>query len=157
MEVPSAQTIGLVHAGHGEASTPAEPLLSSSIAAGKGQADPQHGRAGNKDSNSVYVATEDFIAKNPDTVKNFAASVYAAAKDVNGNRELAAKVAQSEHEVHARTLNNAFYQTFAVAATTPAQIDKISDLAVKYGILTEQSPRPRTSSLIPNERNDPQK
>lgn len=146
VEVPSAQTIDLVVQGTVDASTPAEPLMSSSIAAGKVKLIHNTDAPGNKGvPSSVYVATEEFIAKNPDTVKDFADSVYAAAKEVNGNRELAAKVAQSELKYTPEQLKNAFYQTFGVAATTPAQIDKISDLAVKYGILTD---KPKAEDLL---------
>lgn len=146
VEVPSAQTIDLVMQGTVEASTPAEPLMSSSIAAGKVKLVHNTDAPGNKGvPSSVYVATEEFIAKNPDTVKNFADSVYAAAKEVNGNRELAAKVAQSELKYTPEQLNKAFYQTFAAEATTPALIDKVSELAVKYGILTD---KPKAEDLL---------
>ncbi|MGF9648331.1 ABC transporter substrate-binding protein [Pseudarthrobacter oxydans] len=146
VEVPSAQTIDLVMQGTVEASTPAEPLMSSSIAAGKVKLVHNTDAPGNQGvPSSVYVATEEFIAKNPDTVKDFADSVYAAAKKVNGNRELAAKVAQAELKYTPEQLNNAFYQTFGDSATTPAQLDKISDLAVKYGILTD---KPKAEDLL---------
>lgn len=146
VEVPSAQTIDLVTQGTVQASTPAEPLMSSSIAAGKVKLIHNTDAPGNKGvPSSVYVATEDFIAKNPDTVRKFADSVYAAAKKVNGNRELAAKVAQSELKYTPEQLANAFYQTFGTSETTPAQLDKISDLAVKYGILTE---KPKAEDLL---------
>ncbi|GAA1787636.1 hypothetical protein GCM10009712_38870 [Pseudarthrobacter sulfonivorans] len=146
VEVPSAQTIDLVVQGTVDASTPAEPLMSSSIAAGKVKLIHNTDAPGNKGvPSSVYVATEEFIAKNPDTVTNFADSVYAAAKVVNGNRELAAKVAQSELKYTPEQLKNAFFQTFGVAATTPAQIDQISNLAVKYGILTD---KPKAEDLL---------
>lgn len=146
VEVPSAQTIDLVMQGTVVASTPAEPLMSSSIAAGKVKLVHNTDAPGNKGvPSSVYVATEEFIAKNPNTVKNFADSVYAAAKEVNGNRELASKVAQSELKYTPEQLNNAFFQTFGATAATPAQIDKISDLAVKYGILTD---KPKAEDLL---------
>lgn len=146
VEVPSAQTIDLVMQGTVDASTPAEPLMSSSIAAGKVKLIHNTDAPGNKGvPSSVYVATEDFIAKNPDTVKNFSAGIYAAAKDVNGNRDLAAKIAQSELKYTPEQLNKAFYQTFAVAATKPADIDKVADLAVKYGILTA---KPKAEDLL---------
>lgn len=146
VEVPSAQTIDLVAQGRVDASTPAEPLMSSSIAAGKVKLIHNTDAPGNKGvPSSVYVATEEFIAKNPDTVKSFAAGVYAAGKEVNGNRELAEKIAQAELNYTPEQLNDAFYQTFGTAAATPDQIDKISDLAVKYGILTD---KPKAEDLL---------
>ncbi|GGM56032.1 hypothetical protein GCM10011608_46110 [Micromonospora sonchi] len=137
VEVPPAQMIDLVQRGDIDAATPNEPLASSSISSGAVKLVQNTDAPGNKGvPSSVYVATEQFIAKNPDTVKKFAEAVQDAAKQVNGNRDLAAKIAEQQLNFKPEQLKTAFYQTFAADPVTQEGIDKIADLAVKYEILT---------------------
>lgn len=137
VEVPPAQMVDLVQRGDVDAATPNEPLASSSVADGSVKLVHSTDIPGNKGAPSaVYVATEQFIAENPDRVKKFAESVETAAAQVNDNPDLAAKVAEQRLNYKPEQLENVFYQTFATDPVTPAEIDTIADLAVKYGILT---------------------
>jgi len=146
VEVPPAQTIDLVQQGDVDAATPNEPLASSAIAAQKVKLVHNTDAPGNKGvPSSVYVATEEFIAKNPDTVQKFAESIYAAAKEVNGNSELAGKIAQEQLNFKPEQLKNAFVQPFATEPVAAGQLDKIAELAVKYGILTD---KPKAEDLL---------
>ena len=139
VEVPPAQMIDLLKQGTIDAAIPSEPLASGSIANGVVKFIRNTDVPGNKGvPSSVYVATRDFVAQNQDAIKKFVSCVQDAAEEVNGNPELAAEVAQERLGYKPEQLTNAFYQTFGTDAVTPAEIDKISALAVKYGILTEQ-------------------
>ena len=139
VEVPSAQMIDLLKQGNVDASTPNEPLASGTIASGAVKLVHNTDVPGNKGvPSSVYVASKDFIAQNPDAIKTFVTCVQEAGTEVNGNPELAAKVAQDQLGYKPEQLTNAFYPIFGTDAITPAEIDKLSALAVKYEILTAQ-------------------
>ncbi|RAN69536.1 hypothetical protein B5P43_35250 [Bacillus sp. SRB_336] len=146
VEVPPAQTIDLVQKGDVDAATPNEPLASSSIAAGKVKLVINSDAPGNKGvPSSVYVSTEDFIAKNPDTVKKFAQSVYKAAAQINGNRDLAVKIAEEQLNYKPEQMKNAFVATFSTGPVQADKLDAIAGLALKYGILTE---KPKAADLL---------
>jgi NitT/TauT family transport system substrate-binding protein len=139
VEVPPAQTIDLLKQGTVDAATPNEPLASGSIASGAVKLVHNTDVPGNKGvPSSVYVAAKDFIAQNPDAIKTFVTCVQEAGKEVNGNPALAAKVAQEQLGYKPEQLTNAFYPAFGTDAVTPAEIDKLAALAVKYEILTAQ-------------------
>lgn len=139
VEVPPAQTIDLVQQGFVDAATPNEPIASSSIQSGKVALVHNTDAPGNKGvPSSVYVATEEFIARNPDTVRKFAEGVHEAAAQVNGDSELAKKVAVERLNFAPEQLTAAFVQPFATEPVAAEQLDKIADLAVKYEILAEK-------------------
>jgi len=139
VEVPPAQMIDLLKQGDIDAAIPSEPLASDSIANGVVKFIRNTDVPGNKGvPSSVYVATGDYVDRNQAAIRKFVSCVQDAAKDVNGNPELAAEVARKRLGYKTEQLTNAFYQTFGTDAVTPAEIDKIAALAVKYGILTEQ-------------------
>lgn len=139
VEVPPAQTIDLVQQGFVDAATPNEPLASSAVASGKAQLVHNTDVPGNKGvPSSVYVATEQFITQNPEAVKKFTEGIYEAAELVNGNAELAGKVAREQLGFSPEQLENAFVQTFAEEPVTAEQLDKIATLAVEYEVLTDK-------------------
>lgn len=139
VEVPPAQAVDLVQQGFVDVATPNEPLASSAIASGKVALVHNTDAPGNQGvPSSVYVATEEFIATNPDTVREFAEGLHEAAEMVNGDSELAKKVAIEQLNFTPEQLVTAFVQPFATAAVTPDQLDMISALAVKYEILTDK-------------------
>jgi len=146
VEVPPAQTIDLVQQGFVDAATPNEPLASSAIAAGKVHLVHNTDAPGNQGvPSSVYVATEEFIAKNPESVRKFAEGINEAAATVNGDKELGKKVAGEQLGFTPEQLANAFIQPFADAPVTIDQIDKIAELAVRYEILAE---KPNTDEFL---------
>ncbi len=139
VEVPPAQMIDLLTRGTIDAAIPSEPLASGSIANGVVKFIRNTDVPGNKGvPSSVYVATGDFVDRNRDAINKFVSCVQDAAEDVNGNPDLAAEIARERLGYKPEQLTNAFYQTFGTDAVTPAEIDKIAALAVRYGILTEQ-------------------
>ena len=122
VEVPPAQTIDLLKQGNVDAATPNEPLASGSIASGAVKLVHNTDVPGNKGvPSSVYVAAKDFIAQNPDAIKTFVTCVQEAGTEVNGNPELAAKVAQEQLGYKPEQLTNAFYPAFGTDAVTPAR------------------------------------
>ncbi|MDO1484625.1 putative ABC transporter substrate-binding protein [Rhodococcus rhodochrous] len=139
VEVPPAQTIDLVQQGYVDAATPNEPLASSAIASGTVRLVHNTDAPGNQGvPSSVYVASEEFIAKNPDTVRKFVEGIHQAAEIVNADKEIAKKVAIEELGFSEEQLANAFIQPFATTPVTAEQLDKIANLAVEYEILTEK-------------------
>lgn len=137
VEVPPAQMIDLLSKGSVDAATPTEPVASGAIAGGKAQLVHSTDAPGNKGApSSVYVATEEFIGKNPDTLDKFTAALYAAATKSNGDRALATKVAVEQLKLKPEQLTNAFFQPSFTQDVTPELIDKVATLGVKYGILT---------------------
>ena len=72
VEVPPAQMIDLLKQGNIDAAIPSEPLASGSIANGAVKFVRNTDVPGNKGvPSSVYVATKDFVARNPDAIRNF--------------------------------------------------------------------------------------
>lgn len=146
LEVPPPQMVDLVQQGEVVAATPNEPLASSAIAAGTVELVHNTDAPGNKGvPSSVYVATEEFIAQNPDTVEKFAESVQEAASEINDNRDLAMEIALENLDFTPEQLETAFFQTFGTDAITPEEIDKIADLALRYEILSE---KPQAEELL---------
>jgi NitT/TauT family transport system substrate-binding protein len=139
VEANGAQMIDMVTQGSVDAATASEPLGSTSIASGQVKAVINTDAPGNKGvPSSVYVATEDFISKNPDTVKKFADAIYQGAAQVNGHRDVSTKIAQEQLSYKPEQLTNAFFITFSSAPVDPAKLDALSALAVKYGILDKK-------------------
>ena len=139
IEVPPAQMIDLLTQGTIDAAIPSEPLASRSIANGVVKFIRNTDVPGNKGvPSSVYVATGDFVDRNREAIDKFVSCVQLAAEEVNENPDLAAEIARERLGYKPEQLTNAFYQTFGTDAVIPAEIDKITALAVKYGILTEQ-------------------
>ncbi|MGA7205799.1 MAG: ABC transporter substrate-binding protein [Specibacter sp.] len=137
VEVPGAQAIDLLVKGDIQATTASEPLASSSVAAGKVRLIHSTDIPNGKDQpSSVYVATNDFIAKNPGTVKKFIADVYKGQGEVNKDKELGKKVAVDQLGYKAAQLTHAFILDYGTRAIQPAEIDAVAKNAVKYGILS---------------------
>lgn len=148
VEVPPAQMVDLVRQGEVAAATPNEPLASGAIS--NGAVDLVHSTdvPGNKGvPSAVYAVSEDFLAQNPETVKNFAESVQEAAGELNGNREMATTIAEEELDFSPEQMENAFIQTFGEDSITPEELDKVAELAVKYEILSE---KPDINELLAN-------
>jgi NitT/TauT family transport system substrate-binding protein len=136
VEASGPQMIDMVTQGTVDAATAAEPLGSASIASGQVKAVINTDAPGNKGvPSSVYVATEDFISKNPETVKKFTDAIYQGATQLNGHRDLSVKIAQDQLNYKPEQLKNAFFITLSTAPVDPARLDALSALAVKYGIL----------------------
>ena len=139
VEVPPAQMIDLLKQGNIDAATPSEPLASGSIANGVVKFIRNTDVPGNKGCPARSTSRPRTSSTGTRTPSKISSPAFRRpAKEVNGNPELAAEVARERLGYKPEQLTNAFYQTFGTDAVTPAEIDKISALAVKYGILTEQ-------------------
>lgn len=146
VEVPPAQTIDLVNRGEVDASTPSEPLMSSAIAQGKVKLIHPTDVPGLKGvPSSAFVASEEFIQKNPETVKNFAESIYAAADEVNNDREAALDIAENQLNLKPEQLENVFVPALAADHPTEEELSKVIDLAIRYEVLTD---KPAVDKLI---------
>ncbi|HLS76952.1 MAG TPA: ABC transporter substrate-binding protein [Nocardia sp.] len=146
VEVPPAQSIDLVQQGFVDASTPNEPLATSAISSGKVRLVTNTDAPGNQGvPSSVFVATEEFIAKNPETVRKFAEGIQEGAATVNADPAVGKKVAGEELGFTPEQLENAFIQPFSAEPVTTENIDKVADLAVKYEILSE---KPDSSTFL---------
>ncbi|WP_176484053.1 ABC transporter substrate-binding protein [Glutamicibacter sp. BW80] len=148
IEIPPAQTIELVTQGEVDAATPNEPLASSAIAGGSVKLVQNTDAPGNKGVPTVvYVATEKFISEHPDAIRSFSESILANGKTVNEDRDAALKVATEELKFDPKMVKNAFVQRQGESAIKPAELDKISEVAVRYGILDEA---PNPEDLLAN-------
>ncbi|HHX47999.1 MAG TPA: ABC transporter substrate-binding protein [Brevibacterium sp.] len=146
VEVPPAQTIDLVNRGEVEASTPSEPLMSASIAEGKVRLIHSTDVPGLKGvPSSAFVATEDFVNNNPDTVRKFADAIYAAAAEVNGDREAALDIAEKQINLRPEQLEHVFVPALAADHPTSEELQKVIDLAIRYEVLTEA---PDTADMV---------
>lgn len=140
VEAPPAQSVDLVIQGELDASTPNEPLASTAIADGKVKQVMNTDAPGNEGvPTSVFVATEEFIAENPDTVKAFAEGVQSAAKAVNEDRDLAVRIGEENLNFTPEQMENVFVQTQGDDPITPEELKKVADLALRYEVLTEVS------------------
>lgn len=146
IEVPGPQAIDMLLKGEVEATTASEPLASASVAAGTVRLIHSTDIPGKKgEPSSVYVATNEFIGKNPDSVKKFTTAIYAAQGAVNKDKELGKKVAVELLGYKESQLKNAFILDYGTTAITPEAIEAIAETAVKYGILPEA---PQASDVL---------
>lgn len=146
VEVPPAQTIDLVNRGEVEASTPSEPLMSASIAEDKVKLIHSTDVPGLQGvPSSAFVATEDFVNNNPETVRKFAEAIYASAAEVNGDREVALDVAENQINLRPEQLEHVFVPALASDHPTPEELQKVIDLAIRYEVLTEA---PDTGDMV---------
>jgi NitT/TauT family transport system substrate-binding protein len=146
IEVPGPQAIDMLLKGEVEATTASEPLASASVAAGTVRLIHSTDIPGKKgEPSSVYVATNEFIGKNPESLKKFTTAVYAAQDEVNKDKELGKKIAVELLGYKEAQLRNAFILDYGTTAISSAQIDAVSATAVKYGILSEA---PKASDVL---------
>ncbi|QGU08223.1 Taurine-binding periplasmic protein precursor [Corynebacterium occultum] len=153
VEVPSAQTIDLVNRGQVDASTPSEPLQSSSIAQNKVKLVHSTDVPGLKGApSSVFVASEDFVTKNPETVENFADSVYTAAAEIRDNPDLAKEIGEKQLNLKPEQLETMFVPALATDHPTAEELNMVIELAVRYEIL-EAAPELEGAFAAPGEEN----
>ncbi len=146
VEAPPAQAADLVVQGEVDASTPNEPLGSIAISGGKVKLVMNTDAPGNKGApTSVFMATDEFIAENPDTVRSFSETVRGVAKKINADRDYAIETAVTELNFTKDQLENAFVQVLGEEPVTEENLKKVSDLALRYEVLTEV---PESSELI---------
>ncbi|MCX6499400.1 MAG: ABC transporter substrate-binding protein [Arthrobacter sp.] len=148
IEVPGAQAVDVLVKGDVDATTASEPLASATVAAGKARLIHSTDIAGRKgEPSSVYVATSDFIAQNPDSLKKFVSAVYKGQDEVNKNKELGKKIAVDQLSYKTEQLAKAFILDYGTKSIDPAQLNSVAKTAVKYGILTSV---PDTATLLAN-------
>lgn len=136
IEATGPQMIDLVQQGNADAATASEPLGTSSVAQGKTKMVMSYDAPGNKGvPTSVYIATEEFIEKNPTTVQEFKTGLFAGAKEISDDRDLAIKIAQEELGFESKVLEDAFIMPFASEPVSVDALQRIIDLAVKYDVL----------------------
>ncbi|PCC30281.1 hypothetical protein CIK76_02090 [Glutamicibacter sp. BW80] len=148
IEAPPAQAVDLVVQGEVDASTPNEPLASTAISNGNVKLVMNTDAPGNQGApTSVYMATEEFINANPETIKTFADSIQSVSAKINDDRKFAIDTAVSELNFTPEQLTNAFVQVLGEEPITEENLKKVSDLATHYEVLTEV---PEASDLLAN-------
>ncbi|WP_017934601.1 ABC transporter substrate-binding protein [Nocardioides sp. Iso805N] len=146
VEVPPDQMLDLLAKGTVDAVDVNEPLGSAAIASGKARLLNNADAPGAKGSSaSMYVTSASFLAKNGAAVKKFAMAIDNAAATGNSDRALELKVAQDELGFKSEELKNAVIPQFSSEPLTAADITKVADLAVKYGVLDKA---PDINSLL---------
>lgn len=136
VEVPTAQTIDLVNRGQVDASTPSEPLQSSSIAEGKVKLVQSTDAPGLQGApSSVFVASEEFVTKNSESVQNFADSVYAAATDLREDPESAKEIGVNQLNLQPAQVETMFVPNVATDHPTEEELNMVIELALRYEVL----------------------
>lgn len=152
VEVPTAQTIDLVNRGEVDASTPSEPLQSSSIAEGKIKLVQSTDAPGLKGApSSVFVASEDFAAQNSESVQNFADSVYAAAADLREDPESAKEIGIDQLNLQPAQVETMFVPNLAIDHPTEEELNMVIELALRYEVL-ESAPELEGAIAQPEEK-----
>ncbi|ALZ99016.1 ABC transporter substrate-binding protein [Corynebacterium glutamicum] len=136
VEVPTAQTIDLVNRGQVDASTPSEPLQSSSIHEGKVKLVMSTDAPGLKGApSSVFVASEDYISQNPESVRKFADSVYATAAELADDPEFAKEIGVNQLNLKPEQVETMFVPALATDHPSIEELNQVIDLAVRYEVL----------------------
>lgn len=150
VETPPAQAVDLIMQGEVDASTPNEPLASIALAGGDVKLVMNTDAPGNLGApTSVYMASEEFINANPDTIKTFAETIQTMAGKINSDRDFAIEMAVSELNFTADQLENAFVPALGAEPVSEENLQKVADLALRYEVLTEV---PDASDLLANLR-----
>ncbi|WP_104104168.1 ABC transporter substrate-binding protein [Arthrobacter sp. 08Y14] len=137
IEIPGPQAVDLLLKGDVDATTASEPMASATVAEGKARLINSTDVPGGKgDPSSVYIATTEFIAQNPDTLKKFVSAVYTAQDEVNKDKELGKKIAVEQLGYKTEQLANAFVLDFGTQAIDSERLGSVAEMAVKYGILS---------------------
>jgi ABC-type nitrate/sulfonate/bicarbonate transport system substrate-binding protein len=122
------------------------PLLDDALATGQLRAlAPVYSAIAPRFLFSVYFSTADWVAKNPDTVRKFAAVLKQAAEYTNAHHdEVAPIVAASADQTVAVMLKT----QWAIAGTTldTADLQPLIDASAKYGVLPRSFP---ARSMLP--------
>lgn len=138
IEIPGPQAVDLLLKGDVDATTASEPLASATVAEGKARLIHSTDIPGGKgEPSSVYIATTEFIAQNPETLKKFVSAVYAGQDEVNKDKELGKKIAVEQLGYKTEQLSQAFILDYGTSAIDPEQLGSVAETAVKYGILGE--------------------
>ena len=138
IEASGPQMFDLLQQGNAEAITATEPLTSSSVADGVTKVVMPADVPGNQGvPSSVYIATEEYIAENPEVIQSFSSAIQEASVEVNGDRDYALEIATERLDYDPEMLNDAVMINYAETAVTPENLQKLIDLAVDYGILDE--------------------
>lgn len=137
IEIPGPQAVDLLLKGDVDATTASEPLASATVAAGQARLIHSTDVPGGKgEPSSVYIATTEFIAQNPDSLKKFVSAVYQGQDEVNKDKELGKKIAVEQLGYKTEQLTQAFILDYGTSAIDPDQLGTVAEMAVKYGILT---------------------
>ena len=138
VEVPPDQMLDLLLKGTVDAADISEPLASSAIASGQVRLLHNADAPGDKGAPaSMYVATKTYLAKNASTAAEFAQAVEAAAETTANDRPHALKIAQQDLGYKPDQLAHAVIPTFSTEPLTVEEVQKVADLAVKYGVLSK--------------------
>lgn len=138
IEVPGAQALDLLYKGDVDATTASEPMASAAVAAGEVRLVHSTDIPGRKgEPSSVYVATQDFISQNPNTLKDFVEAVYIGQDAVNKDKELGKKIAVDQLGYKEEQLADAFILDYGTTEISMENMDSVARTAVDYGILAE--------------------
>lgn len=140
MEAPN--TVAALKAGQADATTTAEPAGTRTLA------DPDlrplaaiEGAGGA--TAYAFVATQQFVQRNPNTVKAFSDALLAANKIANTDKAAAVAAAAELMKAPPELLEKSVFPTFVEEPVSSADITTAIDRMKRYGLLTDQdAPKP---------------
>jgi NitT/TauT family transport system substrate-binding protein len=142
VEIPPPQALAALQAGRVDAAVLSEPNVSAALAAGmKYIVNPEKDTVPNLPA-FVFVASKDYVAKNPAVVKAFTTAVLAANKQANADAALARTTAEHSTQLSPELLSKVTFPKFGEQALTADQIKVYEDLLVQYGGLQGSAPSP---------------
>lgn len=148
VELAQPQTIPALLAGQIDAANLAQPLLTSAEQQGMVQiGNPEKLTVPNVPT-FVYLATKEYVAKNPEVVKQFQTAIQESAKAANADHALVIETAKTSTTVDPALLEKVTgFPNWAEQPLTAADIDKYVALMVKAGMI-QSSAAPAGTAVV---------
>lgn len=148
VEIPPQGALPALQAGQVDAGFLPEPLLTAGLAAGMIDiGNPEKDTIPNLPS-FVFLASKEFVAKNPAVVKQFQAAIVEANEKANTDHDLVIKTAATSTTVPAALLANVKrFPLYGTTALKKADVQKFIDFLVKYKVIKEAD-APKASDVV---------
>lgn len=148
LEVPPPQLLAALQQGRADAAALAEPAVSMALAQGMRLIANVEATTLAGDHTFVYVSAEPWAKANPEAVRKFSAAMMRASADLNGNRELALAIAAQTTSVPPEVLKKVVMPNFGTTPINPESLQKVIQLAVKYGLVPADKMPPLSSVIF---------
>ena len=147
LEVPPPQLVAALQQGRADAAVLSEPGATMATSQGMRQLTNVDATTVAGNHNFTFVSAESWVKANPEAVRKFNAVMIKANTELNANRELALAVAGRHTSVPPALLTKVYMPHFGTTAITPETLQKVIDIAIKYGLLPADKV-PTAASLI---------
>ncbi|UJW84986.1 ABC transporter substrate-binding protein [Devosia sp. SL43] len=145
LEVPPPQMVAALQQGRVEVAILGEPASSMAIAEGMKA-------LGNIEARSVpglptftFVSAEEWVNANLETVQKFNEIIIRANTEINADRATAIEIAKQTTTIPPEILEMVFLPIFGTKAVDAEGVQGMTNLAVKYGLISEaDAPAPET-------------